>query len=137
MWAGRDVPGRRSWPDMFGSIGEQPELGRRRVRDLFADVAAGLGPHADLPEDVTIRFDLQGEGGGVFTIRREDGVLGLVSNDPIPLDCHLRCSVDDFLALLQGRLDSRRGFLEGRLEVEGDVGLVLRLERALTRNIQD
>lgn len=119
---------------MFGSTEEQRERGHGRVRELFADVATGLGPHADLPEGVAIRFDLRGDGGGVFTIRREDGEIGVVPNDAARPDCRLRCTVDDFLDLLQGRLDSRRGFLEGRLEVEGDVGLVLRLERALVRN---
>jgi len=107
------------------------------VREVFADVAAGLGPRVDLPEGVAVRFDLRGDGGGIFTIRREGDVLGLVSDDAARPDCRLRCSVDDFLALLEGRLDSRQGFLEGRLDVEGDVGLVLRLERALVRQAQD
>jgi len=35
------------------------------------------------------------------------------------------------MALVTGRLDPRKGFMEGRLEVEGDVGLVLNLHRCL------
>lgn len=104
------------------------------VQEFFASVDEGIGPYADLPSGVTVTFDLKGAGGGIFTVRRERDRLEVLRIDALRPDCRLTCAVDDFLDLLEGRLDSRHGFLEGLLDVEGDVGLVLRLERALARN---
>lgn len=115
---------------------ETAEAARLALERFFATVGDGLGPYADLPEGVAITFDLQGEGGGIWTLRREECGMTVARTEAAHSDCRLGCSVDDFRALLDGRLDSRRGFLEGRLDVEGDVGLVLRLERALTRTVR-
>lgn len=95
--------------------------------------------HLDIPAvlsgDVRLCFALSGPGGGEWTLDSTDGGevrRGLRS----PCDCHLACTADDFLRLVDGRLAPRDGFLEGRLMVEGDVGLILRLQRELIR-LQD
>ncbi len=100
---------------------------------FFAEVPSGSLLSRSLPDGVAVTFDLSGEDGGVWTVHRAaEG--DLVTRAPAaPADCALRCSTDDFRALLRGRLEPRRGFLEGRLDVVGDVGLVLRLHRLLAR----
>lgn len=100
---------------------------------FFAQVAEGVGPCADLPDGVAVSFDLRGEGGGSWTVRRRGEGFQVLRSQVARPDCRLSCTVEDFQALLEGHLGSRRGFLEGRLQVEGDVGLILRLERALAR----
>jgi putative sterol carrier protein len=44
-------------------------------------------------------------------------------------ECRIACTVGDFKALVRGDLDARHAYLAGRLGVEGDVGLALRLQR--------
>lgn len=91
-------------------------------------------PEADapwtLPEDVSVMFELLGEGGGSWTVCTQQGRLSAQRNTSAIPDCRLRCSVADFRALLRGEIDARQGFFDGRLEVEGDVGIILRLARA-------
>jgi hypothetical protein len=100
------------------------------LEEFFAAVPEAATPWT-LPDGVRVRFELRGEGGGSWTVSRLDGEWEIQrSADGFP-DCLLRCSVPDFRALLRGELDPRQGFLEGRLEVEGDVGLVLRLKRSV------
>jgi len=105
--------------------------GRDGVEQFFRRVPSGLSEA--LPTGVCVTFDLSAEGWRrSWTLRRsEDGVGRLVARAPSPCDCRLACTADDFLALVTGRLDPRQGFLEGRLDVEGDVGLVLQLHRCL------
>lgn len=104
--------------------------------DEFFAAVPEADPSWSLPDGVSVTFDLRGEGGGCWTISRDRGALAIHrtgrpgSPDSGAPDCRLRCSVSDFRALLRGELDARQGFLDGRLEVEGDVGLVLRLARA-------
>lgn len=88
---------------------------------------------ASLPDGVSVSFDLRGDGGGTWTVSRADGATKVRRKLAQHPDCHVRCTVADFRALVRGDLDPRRGFLEGRLAVEGDVGLVLRLQRTVAR----
>lgn len=97
---------------------------------FFATVPESLALDS-LPDGVSVTFDLLGEGGGVWTVTRRGASTEVLRRDAPAPDCRLRCTVADFRALLRGELDPRRGFLERRLEVEGDVGLVLRLQRTV------
>jgi hypothetical protein len=110
-------------------IGPRPEGVPQTPSEFFAVVALDPGLRA-LPDGVTVRFDLRGEGGGSWTVSHLDGTVEVSRRiEPTP-DCLLRCDVSDFRALLDGELDPRRGFQERRLHIEGDVGLVLRLLRS-------
>jgi putative sterol carrier protein len=107
-----------------------------RLDDFFAAAAAttpsGSARILDtLPDGVSVTFDLQGEDGGMWTVTRRDGRLGIGRFADPNADCRLTCTVADFRALIRGDLDPRRGFFERRLAVEGDVGLVLRLHRSV------
>ena len=88
-----------------------------------------------LPDGTAVTFELEGDGGGVWTLESAEDGITVVRQDHVAPDCRLRCSVDDFEALLRGSLDRDHAFFDGRLEVEGDVGLVLRLQRALGRTL--
>ena len=94
-------------------------------------MSSGAAVLGTLPDGVSVTFDLHGDGGGSWTVVRRDGAVDIGRVDEVYPDCRLRCSVSDFRALIRGELDPRRGFLERRLEVEGDVGLVLRLQRSV------
>lgn len=107
---------------------------RTPLDEFFAAV-----PEADvidaLPDGARVTFDLTGDGGGEWTVSRNGGSTAIErSNHGRPVDCRLRCSVADFRALVRGDLEPRQGFLERRFQVEGDVGLVLRLQRTVARS---
>src|SRR5262245_13446259 len=102
-----------------------------RLEEFFAAVPEGRVLHT-LPDGVSVTFDLQGDDGGTWTVTRRDGTLGIERRPDPNADCRLTCTVSDFRALIRGELDPRRGFLERRLAVEGDVGLVLRLQRTVS-----
>lgn len=99
--------------------------------DAFFATVPGERVIASLPDGVSVTFDLRGDGGGMWTVIRSGDRTEIVRNAVSRPDCRLRCSAADFQALIRGDLDARQGFLERRLEVEGDVGLVLRLQRSV------
>ena len=85
-----------------------------------------------LPGGVSVVFDLTGPGGGLWTVQREDtGRTRVTLHETSRPDCRLRCSVEDFCALIAGDLNVRAAFLQGRLQIRGDVGLVWRLQKIL------
>jgi putative sterol carrier protein len=105
-------------------------LAPTRLEDFFAGVRH-RGLVESLPDGVSVTFDLRGEGGGLWTVSRAGDQAQVSREEQEHTDCRLTCSVDDFRALLMGNLHPMDGFVDGRLNVEGDVGLVLRLHRAV------
>lgn len=77
---------------------------------------------ADL--DKKVKFDL-----------KEDGIIHVdattspptVSNDDNDADVTLILSIDDFEALVDGSLNPQMAFMMGKLKIEGDMGLALKL----------
>jgi putative sterol carrier protein len=86
-----------------------------------------------LPDGVSVTFHLEGDGGGTWTVSRNGDQTRIDAHAFDHPDCRLRCTVADFRALIMGELDPKRGFLENRLHVEGDVGLVWRLRRTFSQ----
>jgi putative sterol carrier protein len=75
------------------------------------------------------RFDLQGEGGGLFIMNLKDDV-GVTEGDGAA-PCTIRLTATDFVDLFEGRASGQALFMSGRLKVEGDMGMALKLQ-ALT-----
>ena len=74
----------------------------------------------------SVKFDLKGD--GVILI---DG--GKVSNDDAPADCTIMVSKDDFESLAKGTLDPTAAFMQGKLKVNGDMGVAMKLQPLLSK----
>lgn len=93
------------------SLDEITEQLRTRVGD-----DSGLG--------AKVKFDLGGD--GVIFV---DAVSSpnTVSNDDGDADCTIAISLEDFETLLAGDLDPTTAFMMGKLKVEGDMGIAMKL----------
>jgi putative sterol carrier protein len=85
---------------------------------------ATLGADSGLGKSV--KFDLKGD--GVILI---DGAK--VSNDDTPADCTILVSKDDFESLAKGTLDPTQAFVQGKLKVNGDMGVAMKLQPLLAK----
>ena len=47
-------------------------------------------------------------------------------------DCTMVISIDDFMAMADGSLDGVSAFMTGRLKVQGDMGIAMKLAAVLT-----
>ncbi len=54
-----------------------------------------------------------------------------VSNDDIEADCTIAISVSDFESLMAGDLDPTTAFMMGKLKVDGDMGIAMKLSSVL------
>jgi putative sterol carrier protein len=78
-----------------------------------------------LPEGAVVAVHIEGEDGGSWQLEQ----TGRVHRVKIgPKDCEIRCTAGDFMAIVGGTLTTREAFLSGRLRIEGDIGLALRLQ---------
>jgi hypothetical protein len=104
-------------------------LGVADVGNWLGTIRTEIAPA--LPEEVRITLEVEGEGGGTWTLHRTPGGLEIDPGRHPWADSVLACDLPRFLALVTRRLDGRRAFFDGTVRVEGDVGLLLRLQRAL------
>ena len=54
-----------------------------------------------------------------------------VSNDDTAADCTIKMAFDDFTALIGGQLDGMTAFMTGKLKIEGDMGVAMKLQSIL------
>jgi len=85
---------------------------------LAAGADAGLG--------ASLRFDFKGAG-----VIRIDG--GSVTNEDMPADCTITVSKDNFEKLAKGELDPMKAFMTGKLKVNGDMSVAMKLQPLLAR----
>jgi len=54
-----------------------------------------------------------------------------VSNDDVDADCTIRMSLDDFRDMVDGELDPTMAYMTGKLKIEGDMGVAMKLSSVL------
>jgi|SRR6185369_3116922 len=72
------------------------------------------------------KFVLEGADGGTYLLDLKE-TLQITSADG-PAGCTVRMSTTDFVDLFEGRANGQALFFTGRLKVEGDMALALRLQ---------
>ncbi len=78
--------------------------------------------------DATLKFDF-GDDGVVFV----DGASSpnTVSNEDKDADCTMKISKENFLAMVNGDLDGTTAFMMGKLKIEGNMGVAMKLQSVL------
>jgi putative sterol carrier protein len=85
--------------------------------------------HAAAAEGVTAvyQFDVSGDGGGQYQLHIADQTCRVSPGvHPAP-NVTLRMAGEDCMAILEGRLTGVSAYLSGRLKMEGDLGMAMRL----------
>ncbi len=79
----------------------------------------------------TIVFGLEGEGGGTFFVRIENGAVTGGAGAPEPVDLRVRVDVESWRALNAGTLSAPRAFLQRRVHLSGNLRLAVKLHLIL------
>ena len=73
------------------------------------------------------KFVLDGDGGGTFVINLKDDP-GVTEGDR-PAQCTIKMAANDWVDLLEGRAKDRNLFFAGKLKIEGNMGLAMKLQK--------
>jgi putative sterol carrier protein len=77
----------------------------------------------------TIKFDFGDQGKVVLDATQ---VPNLVSTTDTEADCTMIISLENFLAMAEGTLDGASAFMSGRLKIQGDMGIAMKLGAILS-----
>ena len=76
-----------------------------------------------------VKFDFGDQGTVILDAIQIPNQVSETGSDP---DCTMVISIDDFLAMADGSLDGVSAFMTGRLKVQGDMGIAMKLGAILT-----
>lgn len=99
------------------------------AREVIAKLQERLGAkQAEAKEiDATYKFALEGDGGGSWVLNLKDAV-GVIESDG-SAECTINLSASDFVDLFEGRANGQQLFFAGKLRIEGEMGLALKLQK--------
>lgn len=79
--------------------------------------------------DAVYKFVLEGEGGGTWIVSLK-GSPSITSGDG-EAECTIKMAASDYVDMIEGRIQGQDLFFAGKLQIEGDMGLAMKLQ-ALT-----
>ena len=98
------------------------------VKDLMERASTMIDEHPDRAREFggVYRFELDGDDARTFLVDLTDKPR-VIDGDGAA-HCVIRMQAKDFIALVEGRADRRALFFMGKLSVEGDWGLAVKLK---------
>jgi putative sterol carrier protein len=94
------------------------------AREFFDTLPGRVSPKGAQALDASYRFDV--EGAGSWRVE-SDGAALVVTESDAPADCVIRANEDTFLRIVRGEQSPMGAYMTGKVKVEGDLGLALRL----------
>ncbi|TYO96041.1 SCP2 sterol-binding domain-containing protein [Desulfallas thermosapovorans] len=103
------------------------------LQDIIAGLEAKLNadPSKMAGVTATYQFKLSGEGGGDYNVVFTDGAAQLNQGVADKPDITIAMEAADFKDLIEGKMDAMSAFMTGKLRVEGDMSLAMRLQALL------
>ncbi len=98
-----------------------------RIQQLMDLLPEFFSPEEAMDTQAVIYFDLDGESGGEWTVTIGGGQCLVAEGQGGQPDLTLKAKAQDVLDVFSGKLDAMSAFLAGKLTIEGNTGLAMRL----------
>lgn len=100
------------------------------AREFFEQLAARTAGGSERTRGLTASYRFDVDGAGSWRVEVDDGAVS-VSEADAAADCVIGVSEGTLLGIVSGRQSPMGAFLMGKIRVEGDVGLAMRLRDLL------
>lgn len=84
------------------------------------DAAKGL--------NAVYQFDLSGDGGGKWQVAIKDQTIEVKEGQHASPNITISMTAQDYLDMVNGKLNGQVAFMSGKLRISGDMGLALRMQ---------
>jgi putative sterol carrier protein len=78
------------------------------------------------------QFNISGPTGGAWAVDCTKPGGAVTAGQADGAKCTVSCSDADFLNIVNGKLNAQMAFMAGKLKVQGDMGLAMKLQQILT-----
>jgi putative sterol carrier protein len=76
----------------------------------------------------SVLLELTGDGGGKWAVRIADGAFELVEGGTESPTTTLTLTADDFVGMVNGSVNAMAAFMQGRIQLQGDMGLAMKFQ---------
>jgi putative sterol carrier protein len=97
------------------------------AKEFFDDLAARTSSGSARTRGLTASYRFDVEGAGSWRVEVDDGTVAVSESDGAA-DCVIAVPEELFLRIVRGEQSPMGAFLTGKIRVEGDVGLAMRLK---------
>ncbi|MBI3301885.1 MAG: SCP2 sterol-binding domain-containing protein [Deltaproteobacteria bacterium] len=97
------------------------------VKPIFEAMPFSLNKEAAKEAAVVYQFNLSGEGGGQFIVAIKNGVCTVEEGVAPSPDATISATAADYMNIVTGAYPFGLAYMNGRLKVEGNLRLVLRM----------
>jgi putative sterol carrier protein len=101
------------------------------IAQLFNDMTSKFDPKKAEGINAVVQFDLTGDNGGQYWVKIADGKLDAGQGQAENPKVTLKAAADDWLAVANGTLNPMQAFMSGKIKIQGDMGLALKLQPLL------
>jgi len=98
------------------------------AKDLIEKIGAKIAADSSVAANfgAVYKFVLEGAGGGTWLVNLKDAP-GARTGDGAS-DCTISLAASDFVDLVQGRANGQQLYFQGKLRIDGNLGLALKLQ---------
>lgn len=97
------------------------------IAELFETMPARFNSSAATDVTKTLQWNITGEDSGVWAFKIVNGEGQLIPGGVEKPDVTFTTSAKDWIAIADGRLDSMKAFMTGKLKVAGDMMLAMKV----------
>ncbi len=104
------------------------------VKDVFErHMPERLRKKPDVVEKINAvyQFNISGPSGGEWSVDCTQPGGKITPGQAAAPKCTVACSDGDFLNIVNGKLNAQMAFMSGKLKIQGDMGLAMKLQQIL------
>lgn len=98
------------------------------LESIFSNMADHFQSDKAGDTNMSLLFDLSGEGGGQWNAQIVDGKFNVNKGPVANPDATLKMDADDFEAMSKGDLNPMMAFMSGKIKVDGDLNTVMKFQ---------
>ncbi|MBZ0283292.1 MAG: SCP2 sterol-binding domain-containing protein [Anaerolineae bacterium] len=100
----------------------------QEIAEIFPTMASRFVPSKAEGLNAVIQFNLSGDNGGLYWLSIADGVCVSGQGQAENPKMTLKANADDWYAVSAGQLNAMQAFMSGKIKIEGDMGMAMKLQ---------